>query len=96
METSPEPAKSRIKNRKEISIPLNFLFCIYYNLIMYDVETTGEFDAWLESIRNGKTRIVIAKRIDVMPSGSIGETRSLAIAFLKPRYVMAPVTTSTL
>ncbi|MDR1211083.1 MAG: type II toxin-antitoxin system RelE/ParE family toxin [Spirochaetaceae bacterium] len=44
---------------------------------MYDIETTGEFDNWLESIQDGKTQKVIIKRIRSMSLGSLGETRSL-------------------
>ena len=57
---------------------------------MYDVETTEEFDAWLESIKNGKTRMVIAKRIDVMSSGSLGETRSLGGSLFEAKIRYGP------
>jgi putative addiction module killer protein len=45
--------------------------------MMYDIETTENFDSWLGSIRDGKTRMVIVKRIRSMSLGSFGETRSL-------------------
>ena len=44
---------------------------------MYDVETTEEFDAWLHNLRDIGLRGFIAKRITIMSSGSLGETRSL-------------------
>jgi putative component of toxin-antitoxin plasmid stabilization module len=44
---------------------------------MYDVETTEEFDAWLHNLRDINIRGFIAKRIAIMSSGSLGETRSL-------------------
>lgn len=57
---------------------------------MYKVETTGEFDAWLENIRDGKTRMLIAKRIDVMSSGSLGETRSLGNGLFEAKIRYGP------
>lgn len=57
---------------------------------MYEVETTGEFDAWLENIRDGKTRMLIAKRIDVMSSGSLGETRSLGNGLFEAKIRYGP------
>jgi putative addiction module killer protein len=44
---------------------------------MYDIDTTREFDDWLGGLLNSKTRKVIAKRIRVMASGTLGETKPL-------------------
>jgi putative addiction module killer protein len=44
---------------------------------MYAVETVEEFDNWLGNIRDGKTRMVIVKRIRSMSLGVLGETRPL-------------------
>jgi putative addiction module killer protein len=44
---------------------------------MYEIETVVDFDNWLESIKDGKTRMVIVKRIRSMAMGTLGETRSL-------------------
>ena len=44
---------------------------------MYEIETTGEFDAWLGSISDGKTQKVIVKRIRTMSLGTLGKVRSL-------------------
>jgi putative addiction module killer protein len=44
---------------------------------MYEIETTGEFDVWLNGIRDGKTQKVIVKRIRVMSLGTLGKVRSL-------------------
>ena len=57
---------------------------------MYTVETTGEFDAWLERISDGKTRLLIAKRIDIMASGSLGETRSLGNSLFEAKIRYGP------
>ena len=44
---------------------------------MYEVETTGEFDAWLDGISDIMTHTVIAKRIRTMSLGTLGKVRSL-------------------
>jgi putative addiction module killer protein len=44
---------------------------------MYEIETTGEFDTWLGGIRDGKTQMVIVKRIRTMSLGTLGKVRSL-------------------
>ncbi|GHT60558.1 hypothetical protein FACS1894109_18360 [Spirochaetia bacterium] len=44
---------------------------------MYDVFTTGEFDAWLAGLNNINTRTVIAKRVRMMSTGTLGETKPL-------------------
>jgi len=44
---------------------------------MYEIETTDVFDAWLNSISDGKTQKVIVKRIRTMSLGTLGRTRSL-------------------
>ena len=44
---------------------------------MYEIETTGEFDAWLGGISDGKTQKVIVKRIRTMSLGTLGKIRSL-------------------
>ena len=44
---------------------------------MYDVETTGEFDGWLDGLRDINARAFIAKRIKIMSTGTLGETKAL-------------------
>ena len=44
---------------------------------MYEIETTEEFDTWLDKIRDGKTQKTIIKRIRTMVLGTLGKTRSL-------------------
>jgi putative addiction module killer protein len=44
---------------------------------MYEIVTTVDFDNWLDGIKDGKTKKAIAKRIDTMSLGSLGETRAL-------------------
>jgi putative addiction module killer protein len=44
---------------------------------MYDIETTEEFDSWLNNISDGKTQKIIVKRIRIMSLGTLGKVRSL-------------------
>ena len=44
---------------------------------MYEVLTTEEFDAWLGGLKDSRTRKVIAKRVSVMSTGTLGETKPL-------------------
>jgi len=44
---------------------------------MYEIETTEEFDAWLDGISDIMTHTVIAKRIRTMSLGTLGKVRSL-------------------
>ena len=57
---------------------------------MYKLETTEAFDTWIGSIRDGKTRMLIVKRIDVMASGSLGETRSLGNSLFEAKIRYGP------
>jgi len=44
---------------------------------MYDIETTDEFDLWLDSISDSKTQKIIVKRIRIMSLGTLGKVRHL-------------------
>ena len=44
---------------------------------MYEIEMTGEFGNWLDSLPDRKAQKVIVKRIRVMSLGSPGDVRSL-------------------
>jgi putative addiction module killer protein len=57
---------------------------------MYDVETTEEFDAWMNSLRDIDAKGVIAKRITIMTTGSIGETRSLGGGLFEAKIRYGP------
>ena len=52
---------------------------------MYEIETTGEFDGWLEKIRDSKAQKVIVKRIRVMSLGTLGDTRALGGSLFEAR-----------
>jgi putative addiction module killer protein len=57
---------------------------------MYEIETTGEFDAWLHNLRDINMRGFIAKRIVIMSSGSLGETRSLGGGLFEAKIRCGP------
>jgi putative addiction module killer protein len=57
---------------------------------MYIIETTEEFDNWLENIQDGKTQKVIVKRIRSMSLGSLGDTRSLADGLFEAKIHYGP------
>jgi len=44
---------------------------------MYYIETTGEFDDWLNGFKDSKTQKVIIKRIRNMSLGTLGKVRPL-------------------
>jgi putative addiction module killer protein len=57
---------------------------------MYEIETTGEFDNWLNSIQDSKTQKVIIKRIRSMSLGTLGETRSLENGLFEAKIRFGP------
>jgi putative addiction module killer protein len=57
---------------------------------MYEIETTGEFDAWLKGIQDGKTQKVIVKRIRTMSLGTLGETRPLDKGLFEAKIRFGP------
>jgi putative addiction module killer protein len=57
---------------------------------MYEVETTEEFDTWLHSLREISARGSIVKRIAIMASGSLGETRSLGGGLFEAKIRRGP------
>jgi putative addiction module killer protein len=57
---------------------------------MYRIETTGEFDAWLANLRDINMRGFIAKRITMMSSGCLGETRSLGGGLFEAKIHRGP------
>jgi len=57
---------------------------------MYEVETTEEFDMWLHNLRDISMRGFIAKRITIISSGSLGETRSLGGGLFEAKINRGP------
>jgi putative addiction module killer protein len=57
---------------------------------MYDIETTEEFDLWLHGLRDINAKGFIVKRITIMSSGSLGETRSLGGGLFEAKIRYGP------
>ena len=57
---------------------------------MYEIETTGEFDAWLDGISDVMTHVVIAKRIRTMSLGTLGKVRSLDNSLFEAKIKYGP------
>ena len=57
---------------------------------MYEIETTGEFDAWLDSISDIMTHTVIAKRIRTMSLGTLGKVRPLNNGLFEAKIKYGP------
>jgi putative addiction module killer protein len=57
---------------------------------MYDIETTEEFDNWLQGLREGKAQKVIVKRIRSMSLGSLGQTRTLGNGLFEAKIHFGP------
>jgi putative addiction module killer protein len=57
---------------------------------MYDMETTEEFDTWLNGITDGKTQKVIVKRIRKMSLGTLGKVRPLNGGLFEAKIYYGP------
>ena len=57
---------------------------------MYEIETTGEFDAWLDGISDIMTHTVIAKRIRNMSLGTLGKVRPLDNGLFEAKIKYGP------
>jgi putative addiction module killer protein len=57
---------------------------------MYEIETTGEFDAWLDGISDVMTHTVIAKRIRTMSLGTLGKVRPLNNSLFEAKIDYGP------
>ena len=57
---------------------------------MYDIETTEEFENWLESLSDGVTQKVILKRIRTMSLGTLGDVHSLDDGLFEARIHYGP------
>jgi putative addiction module killer protein len=57
---------------------------------MYKVKRTAEFDAWLASIRDGMTRIRLAKRLDKAQRGLLGDVEPVGEGVCEMREFFGP------
>ncbi len=57
---------------------------------MYKVKRTAEFDAWLAGIRDGMTRIRLAKRLDKAQRGLLGDVEPVGEGVCQMREFFGP------
>ena len=57
---------------------------------MYKVKRTAEFDAWLAGIRDGMTRIRLAKRLDKAQRGLLGDVEPVGEGVCEMREFFGP------
>ena len=56
----------------------------------YKVKRTAEFDAWLASIKDGMTRIRLAKRLDKAQRGLLGDVEPVGEGVCEMREFFGP------
>jgi len=57
---------------------------------MYKVKRAAEFDAWLASIKDGMTRIRLAKRLDKAQRGLLGDVEPVGEGVCEMREFFGP------
>jgi len=57
---------------------------------MYKVKRTAEFDAWLAGIKDGMTRIRLAKRLDKAQRGLLGDVEPVGEGVCEMREFFGP------
>ena len=57
---------------------------------MYTVKRTAEFDDWLASIKDGLTRIRLAKRLDKVQRGLLGDVEPVGEGVSEMREFFGP------
>jgi len=57
---------------------------------VYKVKRTAEFDAWLTSIKDGMTRIRLAKRLDKAQRGLLGDVEPVGEGVSEMREFFGP------
>jgi len=56
----------------------------------YEIERTGQFDAWLSSLKDRVAKIRIAKRLDAMIDGYFGDHKMIAENLSELRMFYGP------
>ncbi len=57
---------------------------------MYEVKRTAEFDAWLFGLKDGLTRIRLAKRLDKAQRGLLGDVAPVGEGVFEMREFFGP------
>jgi putative addiction module killer protein len=66
------------------------LYLIEYTLIMYNVRSLPEFDAWLTGLRDVPTRIRLARRLDKVRRGILGDVKFVGDSVYEMREFFGP------
>lgn len=56
---------------------------------MYIVKRTAEFDLWLQSLKDNVTRIRLARRLDKVQRGNLGDVKVVGSGVLEMRELLA-------
>lgn len=59
-------------------------------MIRYTIKRTPEFDNWLSGIKDGMTRIRLAKRLDKAQRGLLGDVAPVGNGVMKMREFFGP------
>lgn len=57
---------------------------------MYSVSQTDEFTAWLSGLKDGMTRLRLARRLEKAEAGNLGDVRSLGEGVWEMREFFGP------
>ena len=57
---------------------------------MYTVKTLPEFDAWLDSLKDGMTRLRLARRLDKAQRGNLGDVKPVGDGVYEMREHFGP------
>lgn len=57
---------------------------------MYTIKRTDGFSAWLHGLRDPRTRIRLARRLDKAQRGNLGDVRSVGVGVYEMREFFGP------
>jgi putative addiction module killer protein len=57
---------------------------------MYTVKTTSDFDNWLSSLKDTRTRIRLARRLERVRQGNLGDVASVGDSVFEMREFFGP------
>jgi putative addiction module killer protein len=61
-----------------------------YNALMFTIKRTPQFDAWLGSLRDGMTRIRLARRLERAQRGLLGDVKPVGDGVFEMREFFGP------
>jgi len=66
------------------------MYLLGYNIHMYKVKKTEEFNKWHSSLKDIKAKIAVARRIERMEQGNFGDTKSIGDNVSELRVDLGP------